>query len=205
MRIGKLAHPLQLATVALALVGLLMASTPVPLAEATALDWRPVTPAWTYGAGAATQLSQLPYLDPSVVAGGQSSFDRNDLDGWHAKADFGHFLATGRRGNVMLDQRGPGCVYRILMASLQKFFPDDWVKIYFDGNQKPGIDMTVRQMFSGTNAPFLAPLVANDEVSSGGNVSYVPLCYHSAIEITTNFDRYYDIGYESYPPDVNIK
>lgn len=193
------------AALALVIVGMLTATGAASVAQATPPGSRPIAPAWTYGAAAATQLSMLPYLDPSVVAGGQSSFDRNDLDPWHAKADFGHFLATGRRGNVMLDQRGPGCVYRILMTSLQKFFPDDWVKIYFDGKSKPSIDMTVRQMFSGTHAPFLAPLVANDVESSGGNVSYVPLCYHSAIEITTNFDRYYDIGYESYPANVNIK
>lgn len=205
MRIRGLTHPRKLVTAALALTGLLAASMSACAARSAAQGDRPITPAWTYGAQAATQLSQLPYLQPSLAAGGQSSFDRNDLDAWHAKADFGHFLATGRRGNVMLDQRGPGCVYRILMTSLQKFFPDDWVKIYFDGKSKPSIDMTVRQIFSGTNAPFLAPLVANDTQSSGGNVSYVPLCYHSAIEITTDFDRYYDISYESYPSNVNIK
>jgi hypothetical protein len=159
----------------------------------------------SYGVAAATELAQLPYLTPTTVAGGQSSFDRNDLDAWHAKADFGHFLATGPRGNVMLDQRGPGCVYRIWMTSLQKFFPNDWVKIYFDGHGKPAIDMTMRRIFAGSHAPFLAPLVANNLQSSGGYVSYVPLCYRKAIEITTNFDRYYDIGYESYPPNATIK
>lgn len=81
----------------------------------------------------------------------------------------------------------------------------EWVKIYFDGNPKPANDMTVSQMFSGANAPFLVPLVENYQNSSGGYVSYVPLCYHKAIEITTDFDRYYDIGYESYPPNADVK
>ncbi len=197
VRSFRFAHPLPLiAAAALALATLL--ATVAPAAARG-------TPAWSYGEAAATQISQLPDLAPTTVAGGQSSFDRNDLDPWHAKADFNNFLAKGRRGNVMLDQRGPGCVYRIFMSSLQTFFPGEWVKIYFDGQSKPAIDMTIRRMFSGSNAPFLAPLVQDDQHSSGGYVSYVPLCYHKAIEITTNFDRYYDIGYQSYPPNANVK
>lgn len=195
VRSRRLAHPLPFIVVAVIGLAALTAASPGAA----------VAPAWSYGTAAATQLGQLPYLTPAVVAGEQSSFDRDDLDPWHAKADFDNFLAKGSRGNVMLDQRGPGCVYRIFMASLQSFFPSEWVKIYFDGNPKPAIDMTVSQMFSGANAPFLAPLVENYRNSSGGYVSYVPLCYHKAIEITTNFDRYYDIGYESYPPNADVK
>ena len=158
-----------------------------------------------YGSAAATQLSQLPDLTPTIEAGGQSSFDRNQTTPWDRKADFGHFLATGRRGNVMLDQQGPGCVYRIFMTSEQKSFPGDWVHIYFDGSSKPAIHMTIRRMFSGFNAPFLSPLVANFAQSSGGYVSYVPLCYRRSIEITTNFERYYDIGYVTYRPNADIQ
>ncbi|HVB41927.1 MAG TPA: glycoside hydrolase family 172 protein [Streptosporangiaceae bacterium] len=162
-------------------------------------------PGLVYGAGAATQLSQLPYLQPTTVAGGQSSFDRDTYDGSHGNQDFGHFLATGRAGNVMLNQQGPGCVYRLWVSSLQTFFPDNWIKIYFDGSSKPSIDMTMAQMFAGTNAPFLSPLVDNNQTSSGGYVSYVPLCYHTSIKIVTNMDRYYNIGYVTYPPGSNVK
>lgn len=158
----------------------------------------------TYGVAAATQLTGLPYLEPGVLAGGQSSFDRNTGDASHGNSDLNNFLATGPGGNVMLDQRGPGCVYRIWMTSLQDVFPSDWVKIYFDGSSVPAIDLTVAQMFSGTVAPFLAPLVANNQQSSGGYVSYVPLCYRSSIKIVTNMDRYYNIGYLTYPPGSDV-
>lgn len=199
------AHPLSF--IAAAVIGLAAVAAAVPGAQARATSQGAgaVVPAWSYGAAAATQLSQLPYLAPTVEAGEQSSFNRDDLDPQHAHDDFNNFLATGPRGNVMLDQRGPGCVYRIFMASLQSFFPSEWVKVYFDGSPKPAIDMSISQMFSGGNAPFLTPLVQDDQNSSGGYVSYVPLCYHKAIEITTNFDRYYDIGYESYAPNANVK
>lgn len=158
----------------------------------------------TYGVAAATELTGLPFLEPGVLAGGQSSFDRNTGDSSHGNRDLDNFLATGPGGNVMLDQRGPGCVYRIWMTSLQSVFPSDWVKIYFDGSSAPAIDVTVAQMFSGTVAPFLAPLVANSQQSSGGYVSYVPLCYRSSIKIVTNMDRYYNIGYLTYPPGSDV-
>lgn len=158
----------------------------------------------TYGVAAATQLRRLPYLEPTNLAGGQSSFDRNTGDASHGNNDLNNFLSSGPNGNVMLDQRGPGCVYRIWMTSLQAVFPSDWVKIYFDGNSAPAIDVTMAQMFSGTDPPFLAPLVANNLSSSGGYVSYVPLCYRSSIKIVTNMDRYYNIGYLTYPPGSDV-
>ena len=138
------------------------------------------------------------------MAGGQSSFDRDTFDQTHGNYDFGHFLSTSKFGNVMLDQKGPGCVYRIWMTSLQSFFPNQWIKIYFDGAAKPAINMTIGQIFAGTNAPFLAPLVEGPASSSGGYTSYVPLCYHRSIEIVTNMDRYYDIGYVTYAPNANV-
>ncbi len=159
-----------------------------------------IEPDWSYGAQAATQLSQLPVLSPTVVGAGQSSYDRSDHN-----FDYNHFLASGPRGHVMLDQQGPGCVYRIWMTSLQTYFPNEWVHVYFDGQSKPAINLTIGHLFSGLYAPFLGPLVQGPANSSGGYVSYVPLCYHSSIEITTNMDRYYDIGYVTYAPNSNVK
>ncbi|HWF80862.1 MAG TPA: glycoside hydrolase family 172 protein [Streptosporangiaceae bacterium] len=205
MRSLRLAHPLGFVAAAAMGLAALAAAVPGAAARVASQSQGGVAPPLLYGVAAATQLSQLPYLDPNIMPGEQSSFARNDLDPQHAHDDFDNFLATGRRGNVMLDQRGPGCVYRIYIASLQRQFPNDWVKIYFDGSSKPAIDVSMSQMFSGSDAPFLAPLAQKNLQSSGGYVSYVPLCYRKAIEITTNFDRYYDIGYESYPPNADIK
>jgi hypothetical protein len=174
-------------------------------AKATGPARGSATPAWNYGVDAADQLSTLPVLEPTAMAGGQSSFDRDTFDQTHGNYDFGHFLSTSKFGNVMLNQKGPGCVYRIWMTSLQSFFPNQWIKIYFDGAAKPAINMTIGQIFAGTSAPFLAPLVAGPASSSGGYTSYVPLCYHRSIEIVTNMDRYYDIGYVTYAPNSNVQ
>lgn len=110
---------------------------------------RAAAPAVRYGVAAATQLSQLPYLQPATMAGGQSSFDRDTYDSSHGNHDLGNFLATGPAGNVMLDQQGPGCVYRIWMTSKQAAFPGDWIKIYFDGSSQPAIDMTMAHGLRG--------------------------------------------------------
>ncbi len=201
----KLARPGRYFAVSLLLCG--VAAALAPTATARAAPGRPavVTPALTYGAAAATQLSQLPVLDPTALAGGQSSFDRDTFDSSHGNRDFGRFLGSGPRGNVMLSQQGPGCVYRIWLTSLQAVFPGEWMKVYFDGASKPAIDLTMSQIFAGTNAPFLAPLVQNQSGSSGGYTSYVPLCYRRSIEITTNMDRYYNIGYVTYAPNADVK
>ena len=161
-------------------------------------------PGLTYGVAAGTRLDQLPYLQPETMAGGVSSFDRDTFDATHGNHDLGNFLSTGPDGNVMLDQAGPGCVYRIWMTSQQAAFPDQWIKVFFNGSATPAIDMTIGQMFAGTNAPFLAPLVADSTQSSGGYVSYVPLCYRTSVKVTTSMNRYFNIGYESFPPGTDI-
>jgi Protein of unknown function (DUF2961) len=189
----------------LVLVAVFAAAAPSATASAASGADSQVLPGWSYGAAAATALSQLPELTPTAVAGGQSSFDRDTNDATHGNTDYNNFLASGARGHVMLDQQGPGCVYRIWMTSLQSYFTSEWVKIYFDGAAKPAIDMTIGQMFSGIYAPFLSPLVDGPTASSGGYVSYVPLCYRKSIEITTNMDRYYNIGYVTYAPNANVQ
>jgi hypothetical protein len=89
--------------------------------------------------------------------------------------------------------------------SKQAAFPDHWIKVSFNGSATPAIDMTIGHMFAGTNAPFLAPLVADATSSSGGYVSYAPLCYSKSVKITTSMTRYCNIGYETFPPDTVVK
>jgi len=176
----------------------------LPASASATLAGSVVVPPPPYGPTAGTELDQLPFLQPQMMAGGVSSFDRDTYDAWHGNHDLDNFLSTDPDGNVMLDQAGAGCVYRIWMTSQQAAFPDQWIKVYFNGSTTPAIDMTIGQIFAGTNAPFLAPLVADATQSSGGYVSYVPLCYSRSIRIVTSMTRYYNIGYETFPPGTAI-
>jgi hypothetical protein len=56
--------------------------------------------------------------------------------------------------------------------------------------------------------PFVSPLVADDSISSGGFVSYVPLPFAKSIKITTNGTGqhfFYNIGYHTYGPDAQVE
>ena len=52
------------------------------------------------------------------------------------------------------------------------------------GATLPLVDLPLPDVFSGTTAPFLAPVVADRTTSGGGNVSYVPIPFRKGCEIT---------------------
>lgn len=153
-----------------------------------------------YGLASMQQFERLPYLKLDTVAGGQSSYDRTG-----GNADWGNYLYTDANGDdVLLDLAGPGTVYRIWMTN---FARDGRIKIYFDGEATPRVNLFLRDFFAGNTPPFLAPLVGNGVVSSGGYYSYVPLPFQKNIKITVNGQGtvfYYNIGYHRYSPDTSI-
>ncbi len=154
-----------------------------------------------YGLDAMLQLDRLPYFKCDIRAGGQSSYDRT---GWNA--DFSNFLYTDSNGDqVLLDLAGPGTVYRMWFTG---FVPwDARLKIYFDGEAAPRLDMLIRDLVAGDHPPFLAPLAGNAEVSSGGAYSYVPLPFSQGIKIATSQHAprfFYQIGYHLYSPGTPV-
>ena len=150
-----------------------------------------------YGLSNLTSIDSLPLLQPGITIGGQSSYDRSG-----GNADYGNFLTTLNGEKVMLDQTGPGVVYRIWTTGFTA--NTDWIKVYFDGEPTPRINMSMTDFFSGTKAPFLYPLTANDDQSSGGFSNYLPLPYAHSIRITTNMSSYYNIDYKTYPASTAI-
>jgi hypothetical protein len=149
-----------------------------------------------YGLSAMQQFDRLPYLKLDTMAGGQSSFDRTGGNG-----DTGVYLYTEGSDKVMLDLKGPGTVYRIWTTGQGSA---DYIKVYFNGESTPRINMLWNDLFAGTNAPFLAPLVGNNAVSSGGFYCYLPLPFSQSIKIVTNGTFYYNIGYHLYSPDTAV-
>ena len=153
-----------------------------------------------YGLDAINQFERLPYLKLDTLAGGQSSYDRTGGNG-----DFSNFLYTNGTEKVLLDMTGPGTVYRLWFTGFAQ--STDYIKVYFDGESTPRINMLLKDMFSGANAPFLNPLVGDDTVSSGGFYCYLPLPFSHSIRITSNGTAnsfYYNIGYHRYSPDTAV-
>jgi hypothetical protein len=60
-------------------------------------------------------------------------------------------------------------------------------------------------MFRGDHAPFLAPLVTDNTLSTGAFVSWVPLAYARRLIITTQTKpSFYQAHYETLPSDANV-
>jgi hypothetical protein len=148
---------------------------------------------------AAMRLDELGRLRSGVRTYQASSYAR---DG--GNVDRGNYLYVDGEEHVMLDVLGPGCVYRIWMTGMDV---DARIRIYFDGEAVPTVDERLGDFFSGALAPFLAPLTVNDDVSSGGFVSYVPLPFRTGCRITTSSDThdYYNVTYQRYDSAAGIE
>ncbi|HKW29755.1 MAG TPA: DUF2961 domain-containing protein [Verrucomicrobiae bacterium] len=153
-----------------------------------------------YGLDAMAEFERLPYLKLDTMAAGQSSFDRSG-----GNADAGNFLYVDGTNKVLLDLQGPGTVYRMWFTGFDPAV--DYIQVYFDGETTPRINLLLNDLFSGTNAPFLSPLVGNEAVSSGGYFCYLPLPFKKSIRIVSNGTStafYYNIGYHVYSPDTSV-
>ena len=152
------------------------------------------------GLEAMRQFDRLPYLKLDTIAGGQSSYDRAG-----GNADASNFLYTDGTEKVLLDLNGPGTVYRVWFTGFNQ--PTDYLKVYFDGETTPRINRLLKDIFVGTNAPFLGPLVGDDSVSSGGFYCYLPLPFNHSIKFVSNATAgsfYYNIGYHLYSQDTSV-
>jgi hypothetical protein len=88
---------------------------------------------------------------------------------------------------VLFDERGPGALTRLWMTTgfgvSSCFDPSVRIRFYIDGETTPVIDMPLHSFFGGAMAPFTPPLVANRQLSSGGNVSRVPVAYAQSLRV----------------------
>ena len=145
------------------------------------------------------RLDLLPRLKKSVKVGMVSSYDRsggND-DGFSGKYSF---LRKEDGGLVIADLQGPGMIYRIHAPLLI----DDPIEFYFDGEASPRIRLKFSEVFEGTHAPFLAPLVSR---GAGGHYSYVPIGYKRSCKIVVKAEKFYfyQINYAQFPNDSSIE
>lgn len=140
-----------------------------------------------------SRLDLLPSLKRSIKVASISSYDRtgeND-DGFSGKYSF---VRKEPGGLVIADLEGPGVIYRIWTPTPT----DDMVEFYFDGETTPRIKVRFRDIFTGTEFPFLSPVAA---VGGGGFTSYVPLPYKESCKIVVKGERvmFYQINYATYP------
>ena len=131
---------------------------------------------WSGSVADAADLWSLAILDDACVVKQVSSYDRtggND-DGFSGKYSYLYIDDQGRQ--VVFDEGGPGCIYRIWSA----YPPGGGTKmlVYVDG--KLQIESDARAFFQDTYAPFMSPVTG---LSSGGWYSYFPIPYAKSCKI----------------------
>ena len=145
------------------------------------------------------RLDLLPRLRSSIYVGTVSSYDRsggND-DGFSGKYSY---VAKEDDGLVIADLEGPGIIYRIWTPTPS----DDTMEFYFDGEDRPRIRVKFRELFTGSQAPFVSPLVG---YGAGGFYSYVPLAYRKSCKVKVLGERvqFYQINHARYPEDAPVQ
>jgi len=150
------------------------------------------------------RLDRLPELLEGAQAMQVSSHDRlggNRGDGYYATHPC---LDTGESGEkVLFDELAPGCLYRFWMTFQDTFMLTNRVKFYFDGETIPRVDLTIEELFCGTNAPFLTPLVGDAAASCMGYYCYLPFEYETGLKVTMDWVPT-GTGYNSSPFYYNM-
>ena len=106
----------------------------------------------------------------------------------HSAGDSRFLRVTDEGEGVIFSTDGAGAVTRIWMVMGDGVSAplDDSIRlrVRIDGAPEPVVDLPLPDVFAGTTAPFLAPLVLGREASGGGNVSYVPIPFRDGCEVS---------------------
>src|SRR5439155_12604070 len=135
-------------------------------------------------------------LPPEVAVTQYSSHDRTGRTfdggwyhtGWNVDQP-PTYLRKDAGGMVLAEEERPGCIVRMWFTGVSPGNGGvaDWgrIQILFDGEAAPRFDVDAGDFFSGRIPAFPRPLVGDRVDSSGGNYSYVPLCYSRSIKVKT--------------------
>jgi hypothetical protein len=144
--------------------------------------------------------SDLPLNRPGEDAKQVGSWDRSG-----GNNDFNNFVEEKPDGTVtLLDEKGPGCVYRMWMTGIN----NNPIQIYVDDEKIPRVNAHLRDLFDGKVEGFPKALVMNDRESSGGFASYVPIPFSKHLKIVSNRNGigsfYYNIGLKHFDEQKQV-
>ncbi|MGF6886255.1 hypothetical protein ABIA39_000222 [Nocardia sp. GAS34] len=153
-------------------------------------------------------LDRLPYLDPGAETREYSSFDRSggDFDPLTGNNNgSGGCLGPGGAGCVIAQDDGAGEIESV-------WFTRDGGVVSAMGNLRVELDgRTVVDaplqtiVDGGLGAPFVFPLVANGNQSSGGVYIKVPMPYRRSMRISvTSQLQYYHVVYRHFPDSDGV-
>ncbi|MFN8060464.1 MAG: glycoside hydrolase family 172 protein [Vicinamibacterales bacterium] len=166
--------------------GVAQEPAPVGLAALAAFDRYPVL----------TDDAQMLYLSSYDRTGGND----DGFDGTYSA------LSVDSRGeHVIFDARGPGCVYTLWFTSrVDGWSGLDWgrLRLYFDDEAMPRVDVDANELFAGATPPFVAPFVYGPFTSTGGHLLQMPLPFARRLRITTERRAgFYNLSYQLFAAD----
>jgi hypothetical protein len=155
-----------------------------PLLLALAVASPAAVPPWDVW----TDLAQLAVARPGHQVVLRSShcqsgcrYDRTDVDD-------PRFLRTEGDEQVVLEEAGAGAIARVWMTSALgttlALDPNVRLRVRLDGGDRPVVDLPLVSLFAGRTLPFVPPLVSDEQRSSGGFVSYVPIPYRRGCKVS---------------------
>ena len=127
-------------------------------------------------------LESLPALEDSHTAM-QSTWDRSG-----GNRDGHDFKRIEGDNNVLLDVDGPGCLHRVFTGVVGAAMEGTTIRLCFDGETTPRIQMPANRLFDPVDGPFPWPLAFNGRGPSRG-ITYpgvlfpIPFAKHLRVEL----------------------
>ena len=85
-------------------------------------------------------------------------------------------------------------------------FANTRIQFFFDGADQVSYEIPVTTMMSGTEPPFVAPLVLNADRSSGGLISYVPIPFREGVKVRLiGAHVHYQVTYQLFADAGNLQ
>ncbi len=155
------------------------------------------------------ELAKLP--PPGEKTSLASSYDRKSkydaatdtYIAWGANGDGGGFVRKEGDDSVLMDVKGPGCIYRTWSATAS----GGHVKIFLDGSATPTVDLPFKSYFDGATAPFNRPnLVYIPSPAAHGFDNYTPMPFQKSCKIVgeKGWGNYYQFTYTQFPPGTVV-
>lgn len=134
------------------------------------------------------ELGEIPRirLDHQVVMRSSRCPDGCEFDR-HSDGDSRFIRSLGDEG-VIFELEGAGAITRIWMTQgeggvSQPLDGGIRLRLTLDGSATPVLDLPLPEVF-GVRTPFTPPLAVDRQVSSGGNISYVPIAFRDGCRLS---------------------
>jgi hypothetical protein len=140
---------------------------------------------------------RLPYFKDGIKCWQTSSQSRAGTDDY--------IESYGRREHILLDVKGPGCIYRMFFTEKETH---GRIKIFVDSQSSPVIDKGYYPFINNLTFPFVVPLVGNYKLSSGGYYSYLPIPFKKSCRVVAQGILpmfFFNITYHTFTTDEGIE